>query len=1255
MGRKIGYIGHIFIVWALSYQVAFAQGEDDTLLQDNRHYTYIYWENGYPTREAQSRRPQSWANSYARENPDLVIQTGYYSLVLDGKTMQLDGYDALTGSDYVSALHQDVTQFTPASLTLKAYQDGIEYTATSGLVQNGSDAPVRLIESGQFLQRYDHLGIEFTAADGTKLDVEGRLEISAWPEHVVFKLDFSNLEDTAINIDRTLIQLTSPAGKSFTSDVNSISTTLSVRPHEDLENAPLNADSIVTVATNLQNNNALVVAFDTDLHALKVNLPINGVRYPDHIDRVDEFLIEVSNTTTNSLDIPLVFEENTPRAITGTVMLLTDADDGKPTGIPIQISKNWHVGSDTGVKAIHRGSWLRGSTYFTLPAGTTKRFKLKVVFGYWASVGAASHSQLSLVGWGGNWKWDESAVGAWGESMTYDPTQHLGSSFMADIRPTFTPSMSDGGDHNWTENVGGGDFLTYFDANNQYRWGKRLKTAYVWTGPNMTQVMYSGITDDDKIRFEYVSKLVSTNDYHRRIHNYRYQFLEDVADPNRLVFYQMAADYYLGPDFDTYYVGDSTGLLQESTSEPGGNAYKDGKFSFLDRWLASDDLVALDQNTAKATRGIIQRSSTLNGNDFPVFMHKYGRSWGSDKMLFDLAGESVEQSYSAGDVVEGEVEFILPAKQKENYWGADTEFAARLDTYTKPWESVFDEYRYNNKLSVTVHKGTLLNNFPVEIMADQNGPSVIADISIQAGGLGHVPVVINDAVIGKSLNVERYLNGDWVPLEVNAATSNSYYQGYQNAKGKIDYAFSIKRPADDLATAWRIRVSYDEPIDSDGDDDSSSNLDEFQVPNASGNATGDGNGDSIADSQQAHVTSLASATGNSWLSYTNAASGSQSGFITSAAAPVDIPANYHLPLGTVHYEIASSAGAAVVITVYVTRNDAIQDYLLLGNDGQWHSQSAAVLHIDNKTRLTFSVTEGGNFDRDATANGALQRAKGGVMVTSGLAVSPYAYRFGQVELHTRSTTKTFTVQNSGSRPLLMQSSSLEGTHSNEFEIITDNCSGQTLADSAQCTLEAAFHPSSIGSKSALLNITTDDPDETKVAIFLSNHEAPEEEAARRLPPVLSNFAIKDTLGETVSTLQADTSYTIEWSILGYHQEYQSQIAMFNCTSITDDTSCGASYSDQSRFMASGALSTHQAPTDGTWRYGDVDSQEHQYRHTFTTPGFTQETPIVIRFYRRNHRDQLAGKESLSLIIPGNHAENYYDTTGRRLKNTISPP
>ena len=51
-------------------------------------------------------------------------------------------------------------------------------------------------------------------------------------------------------------------------------------------------------------------------------------------------------------------------------------------------------------------------------------------------------SQLSLIGHGSNWKWDESALGAWGETMTFDPTLHLGAAFLDDIRPTFTKSTN---------------------------------------------------------------------------------------------------------------------------------------------------------------------------------------------------------------------------------------------------------------------------------------------------------------------------------------------------------------------------------------------------------------------------------------------------------------------------------------------------------------------------------------------------------------------------------------------------------------------------------------------------------------------------------------------------------------------------------------------------------------------------------------------------------------------------------------------
>ncbi|NIP96932.1 MAG: hypothetical protein GWO24_27250, partial [Akkermansiaceae bacterium] len=54
---------------------------------------------------------------------------------------------------------------------------------------------------------------------------------------------------------------------------------------------------------------------------------------------------------------------------------------------------------------------------------------------------------------------------------------------------------------------------------------------------------------------------MSTRDYHRRFHDYRYEFLQDVVAPRRLAFYQMAADYYFSAAYNNYYLGDETGLL----------------------------------------------------------------------------------------------------------------------------------------------------------------------------------------------------------------------------------------------------------------------------------------------------------------------------------------------------------------------------------------------------------------------------------------------------------------------------------------------------------------------------------------------------------------------------------------------------------------------------------------------------------------------------------------------------------------------
>lgn len=782
------------------FSVSYAEDTESAspLSADDLNYTFLYFENGLPT-PYPHRRPNSEDNFAARANPDLVVQTGYYSLMLDCDDMQITGYDGLAGTGYLTDLEKDATVFTPAGFELSVIKDEVKYTCTGADVQTTTKQLVRLIESNRFVQRFDHLGLEFEDSNGNVLNDSGRLEVTAWADRLAIKLDFSGVA----GVTETSVKVLSPQSIVHEKVVAGDSAVLAIQPHLDTTLAALNVHDYVTEATVRGSDLALNVEFDAAEFGVHIDIPSSAVSYPRDINRLDEFVIELTNPGSSAENIPLIFDQPTPRTITGTVMSLCQEVDGQPIGIPVQISKNWH--RDAANPTVHQGRWLRGYTMLKLAAGETKRFRLRVIFGYWAGAGAVSHSQLSLIGWGKNWKWDESALGAWGESCTYDPTMHAAAAFMADVRPSFTTPFQSATDHNWTENSGGGDNLIYRDSNNTYRHVKRVKTAYRWVGPNMTEVLYSGVTDDDKIRYTYTANAVRTNDYHRRFHGYKYEFLDDVTSPKRLVFHQMAADYYSSPSFSQYYIGDQSGLLSSATASPGGNTYKQEPVLFNDRWLAINDTRTSNGYSTSSNRGILALSSTLNGSQLPLYLHSYGSSYGANSMVFDLSSASVTQSYAAGDVVEGEVEFIMPPKTSSLYWGADSELINRLDTYgTNTWETVHDESRYNISMDVTVNAGTLLRNYPLHIQAENNQP-VAADFTIESGGIGHVPVVLQGLDQGVTLIAQRYTNGAWLDLESVDIADHAYFQGYLNPEGSMDYVFNLQRPTTNLADAWRVR------------------------------------------------------------------------------------------------------------------------------------------------------------------------------------------------------------------------------------------------------------------------------------------------------------------------------------------------------------------------------------------------------------------------------------------------------------------
>ena len=810
-----------------------SQSDPVVQITQSSNFGYLFWEYGFPTPFV-TRRPQTEANEMARENPDIIIQTGYYSLRLGCDDMQITAYDPAPGpSDYLSTLTREVETFTPVQeFSIHVFVGGIPYRCEGGVVGELVDSShlqyVRLIESGRYVQRFDCTNLIFRAGE-TVLDTTGaRIEVTAWPDHVVFLVDFSQAT-VAGQVERITILLRSP--NQSTEDQHWVSVydapraQMALKPDLDLQISESNPQDYITEATRVDNGEALNVSFDPDEYGFRIDLTSDSISWPNDLERVDEYIIELTNPSPLDFEnVPLIF--NAVRggaievAITGTVMMLHDDTQGqigdlRPSGIPVQVSKNWHEDAESPTP--HEGWWQRGSTLVTLAPGQTRRFRLRVAYGNWAGAAAASYSQLSLIGWpagGSQWSWDESALGAWGESMTYDPTQGSGSAMLCDIRPSFTTSRA-GGEYDWTENVGGGDMLVYRDTENIFHWPIRIKTAYHWVGPNLAEVFYSGITDDSAIRFTYRMRLGRTNDYQRRFLSYKYEFLKDVAAPQRLLFFQMAADWYMLSNYTNYYIGEASGNAEQRVAELGGDEYKGQPFEFTGKFLVIEDTVAQGGSLPFVNRGLIHRGSTLNGVPSPVYFHPYGRTlWGDDSMLFDLSSDSVQRSYITGDVIEGEIGFLLTPKNAEAYWGADEELRGRLQGYTQPWQAVQAEMAQNN-LSVTMQSGTLLNNYPIEITAAPivGDSGVAADFTVQGGGIGHVPVILRNVQPGFGLSVQRHVPGsnppEWSWLEDADIQGHNYYQCTDKTDGSRDYVYNIPRnPGDtDLNNPWRIRIN----------------------------------------------------------------------------------------------------------------------------------------------------------------------------------------------------------------------------------------------------------------------------------------------------------------------------------------------------------------------------------------------------------------------------------------------------------------
>ncbi|MEP1486830.1 MAG: hypothetical protein ABJK28_00225 [Algibacter sp.] len=479
----------------------------------------------------------------------------------------------------------------------------------------------------------------------------------------------------------------------------------------------------------------------------------------------------------------------------GISAILRDMN-GNPIGIPIQLSKNWHTGGRSGVDNHYfRGTWYEGLTMLTIPAKTSISLEYTSVNSLWGGVPAASHAQLCLVGWGHNQQWDESAIGAWGETITYEPDLDQTGAPVLDFRPLLV-STSQGKEWGWTGNLGGADFFDYTKLDGNRGWHSRIRTQYKRYSPNYTEVTYAGTMDDNSMDFEYTASIGRSDDIARGIYKIKLKVLKDTEFKDFSII-EMASSRYHHVKSKNLAWGNETGAKKQWQSRVGGTpryttakSPTEGKymwFSFNDSKYTSKQL----ERFKLAERGFIIRDwkAKLNGkeNVSPWFAeyNTEGGNYGDQSGIIKITPPEDCTSFKAGDYIEATVELILIPSHADDYYGPNKNLETALKNNPFTWELIYREAS-GNDIEVKVLEGKLMDNYPIKIEA-KNGK---AEIAI-TGGLGYVPLTITNVPNYKTPELFRKENGKWkkVNQEIHG---NDFWQTEYNAINQTwDISFNI--------------------------------------------------------------------------------------------------------------------------------------------------------------------------------------------------------------------------------------------------------------------------------------------------------------------------------------------------------------------------------------------------------------------------------------------------------------------------------
>jgi len=779
-------------------------------------FSFGYWLNG-------------WRKSAQDASADvLCIESGYFGFMLDVDDLVNARFGLLDDDlDYRQALEagaRRLQSLPPAELRIEIKVDGKLYRAVTCKAGTDTDvkrlSSVRLWESGRLVQHFDLLELKFEDEAGDALRCDGTLDLVAWPGSLTLN-----------------VELTPGGGSDQASDpvrwANEseawTDAELSVRLKSDLEDwhaekriagawkagqrqrvtltcnipgAPAPDERVSILVSSPGQTWPVTFAGGGNCMTAKVK----GMRrtwetgYTD-IREYDEFTIVLENPDEQSTTVPFLLDFTGPANITGLCPILCD-EQRVPTGIPVQLSKNWHYRP--------LGTYLRA--YALLPAspGTT-RYRLRIAYGFYGTLPSASHAQLSLVGWGSNGRWDQLAIGCWGETMCLDMDMSATDVAITDARMLMTRNGPKGKMWGWTDAGWGGDWLGVHDSKGNKLALTEMKTAYLAHGPCLTDVRYNGCYGPRReVDAAATVRTLRTDDYARTFHTLDYTFHKGLSATTVWLFKMGRTGHLVTPQIA---YGNGAGLIAEHSVprnlEPaelfGDKVTLSGEGPW---WVAFPGAIHTSgRNWGTGSRALVIRSyravfdgETYNSPTISMPVHKVQKDGRCDLDLILVPPEGVAE-FKPDDTVEMDLEWITLPRVAGDYYGPNGAFRTHLAANPRSWKTVFREAR-GNDLNVTVDGGVAAHTYPIIIRASQ--PEIRVDIR---GGVGAVPIRFDGLETPSGYVLFRDVDGQLVPLD-QSVHGNDYWQTAYDALSN-SYRMSYNLPLDGVESSrWVLKRTH---------------------------------------------------------------------------------------------------------------------------------------------------------------------------------------------------------------------------------------------------------------------------------------------------------------------------------------------------------------------------------------------------------------------------------------------------------------